>query len=197
MLRFVNARNDKKKLKEIKELYDTAFPKEERMPFWLLRKNGRKSIADLMGVYDNEEFVGMIHLVYYEDIVYLFFLAVSPEARGQGYGSRIIQALHRRFPSRRIILNIEQVVEGCDSYEERRKRKEFYLRNGLKEAGYLTKEFDVVYEMLYLGETVSFDEYWAMMSRYFGKIAAKVMKKWFTYHEECEKLPESENKKAL
>ena len=183
MLRFVNARNDKKKLKEIKELYDTAFPKEERMPFWLLRKN--------------EEFVGMIHLVYYEDIVYLFFLAVSPEARGQGYGSRIIQALHRRFPFRRIILNIEQVVEGCENYEERRKRKEFYLRNGLKEAGYLTKEFDVVYEMLYLGETVSFDEYWAMMSRYFGKIAAKVMKKWFTYHGECEKLPESENTKVL
>ena len=192
MLRFVNARNDKKRLKEIKELYDAAFPKEERMPFWLVRKNGRKSIADLMGVYDDDEFVGMIHLVYYEDIVYLFFLAVSPEARGQGYGSRILQALHRRFPSRRIILNIEQVEEGCDNYEERKKRKEFYLKNGLKEAGYLTKEFDVVYEMLYLGGNVSFDEYWAMMTRYFGKIASAIGKRWFTFYKECEETERKE-----
>ena len=35
MLRFVNARNDKKKLNEIKKLYDEAFPKEEQIPFWI------------------------------------------------------------------------------------------------------------------------------------------------------------------
>lgn len=48
MLRFVNARNDKKRLNEIKSLYDEAFPKEEQIPFWILRKAGRTSIADLM-----------------------------------------------------------------------------------------------------------------------------------------------------
>ncbi len=32
MLRFVNARNDKKRLNEIKSLYDEAFPKEDRFP---------------------------------------------------------------------------------------------------------------------------------------------------------------------
>ena len=41
MLRFVNARNDKKKLNEIKKLYDEAFPKEEQIPFWILRKASR------------------------------------------------------------------------------------------------------------------------------------------------------------
>ena len=44
MLRFVNARNDKKKLNEIKKLYDEAFPKEEQIPFWILRKASRTSI---------------------------------------------------------------------------------------------------------------------------------------------------------
>ena len=52
MLRFVNARNDKKRLNEIKSLYDEAFPKEEQIPFWILRKAGRTSTADLMQVYD-------------------------------------------------------------------------------------------------------------------------------------------------
>lgn len=125
MLRFVNARNDKKKLNEIKKLYDEAFPKEEQIPFWILRKASRTSTADLMQVYDDDLLVGFIHLVYFEDVVYLYYFAIEPDERGQGYGSKILQALRRRFSARRIILNIEVVDENCDNYEERKKRKEF------------------------------------------------------------------------
>ena len=105
MLRFVNARNDKKKLNEIKKLYDEAFPKEEQIPFWILRKASRTSTADLMQVYDDDLLVGFIHLVYFEDVVYLYYFAIEPDERGQGYGSKILQALRRRFSARRIILN--------------------------------------------------------------------------------------------
>ena len=109
MLRFVNARNDKKKLNEIKKLYDEAFPKEVQITFWILRKASRTSTADLMQVYDDDLLVGFIHLVYFEDVVYLYYFAIEPDERGQGYGSKILQALRRRFSARRIILNIEVV----------------------------------------------------------------------------------------
>ena len=132
MLRFVNARNDKKKLNEIKKLYDEAFPKEEQIPFWILRKASRTSTADLMQVYDDDLLVGFIHLVYFEDVVYLYYFAIEPDERGQGYGSKILQALRRRFSARRIILNIEVVDENCDNYEERKKRK--FYRNSQKNA---------------------------------------------------------------
>ena len=84
MLRFVNARNDKKKLNEIKKLYDEAFPKEEQIPFWILRKASRTSTADLMQVYDDDLLVGFIHLVYFEDVVYLYYFVSSrmKEVRG-------------------------------------------------------------------------------------------------------------------
>ena len=121
MLRFVNARNDKKKLNEIKKLYDEAFPKEEQIPFWILRKASRTSTADLMQVYDDDLLVGFIHLVYFEDVVYLYYFAIEPDERGQGYGSKILQALRRRFSARRIILNIEVVDENCDNYEEKKR----------------------------------------------------------------------------
>ena len=81
MLRFVNARNDKKKLNEIKKLYDEAFPKEEQIPFWILRKASRTSTADLMQVYDDDLLVGFIHLVYFEDVVYLYYLAIESARR--------------------------------------------------------------------------------------------------------------------
>ena len=179
MLRFVNARNDKKKLNEIKKLYDEAFPKEEQIPFWILRKASRTSTAELMQVYDDDLLVGFIHLVYFEDVVYLYYLAIEPDERGQGYGSKILQALRRRFSARRIILNIEVVDENCDNYEERKKRKEFYLKNGFREAGYSTREYGVEYEMLYLGGNVSYEEFLALIRKYFGRTLALMVKKNF------------------
>lgn len=179
MLHFVNARNDKKKLNEIKKLYDEAFPKEEQIPFWILRKASRTSTADLMQVYDDDLLVGFIHLVYFEDVVYLYYLAIEPDERGQGYGSKILQALRRRFSARRIILNIEVVDENCDNYEERKKRKEFYLKNGFREAGYSTREYSVEYEMLYLGGNVSYEEFLALIRKYFGRTLALMVKKNF------------------
>ena len=176
MLRFVNARNDKKKLNEIKKLYDEAFPKEEQIPFWILRKASRTSTADLMQVYDDDLLVGFIHLVYFEDVVYLYYFAIEPDERGQGYGSKILQALRRRFSARRIILNIEVVDENCDNYEERKKRKSL-SENGFREAGYSTREYGVEYEMLYLGGNVSYEEFLALIRKYFGRTLALMVKK--------------------
>ncbi len=127
MLRFVNARNDKKKLNEIKNYMMRHFQKEEQIPFWILRKASRTSTADLMQVYDDDLLVGFIHLVYFEDVVYLYYLAIEPDERGQGYGSKILQALRRRFSARRIILNIEVVDENCDNYEERKKKEKSFI----------------------------------------------------------------------
>ena len=74
------------------------FPKEEQTSLsWILRKASRTSTADLMQVYDDDLLVGFIHLVYFEDVVYLYYFAIEPDERGQGYGSKILQALRRRF----------------------------------------------------------------------------------------------------
>ncbi len=37
-----------------------------------------------MQVYDDDLLVGFIHLVYFEDVVYLYYLAIEPDERGQG-----------------------------------------------------------------------------------------------------------------
>ena len=144
-----------------------------------LPERSRTSTADLMQVYDDDLLVGFIHLVYFEDVVYLYYFAIEPDERGQGYGSKILQALRRRFSARRIILNIEAVDENCDNYEERKKRKEFYLKNGFREAGYSTREYGVEYEMLYLGGNVSYEEFLALIRKYFGRTLALMVKKNF------------------
>ena len=63
--------------------------------------------------------------------------------------------------------------------KRKKKRKEFYLKNGFQEAGYSTKEYGVEYEMLYLGGKVSYEEFLALIRKYFGRTLALMVKKKF------------------
>ena len=55
----------------------------------------------------------------------------------------------------------------------------FYLKNGFREAGYSTREYGVEYEMLYLGGNVSYEEFLALIRKYFGRTLALMVKKNF------------------
>ena len=84
-----------------------------------------------------------------------------------------MEEIKRKNAGRRVILNIETLDEECDNREERVRRKNFYLKNGFNEAGYKTRENNVVYEMLYYGGSVSEEEYSALIEKYLGKFFFK------------------------
>ena len=65
-----------------------------------------------------------------------------------------------------------------------KKEKEFYLKNGFREAGYSTREYGVEYEMLYLGGNVSYEEFLALIRKYFGRTLALMVKKNFKKRKE-------------
>ena len=67
--------------RQLKELYFRSFPKEERVPWFFMKAKSRKDGANLYGVYDGDTFVGLVHEVYFRDITYVFFLAVSPDRK--------------------------------------------------------------------------------------------------------------------
>lgn len=159
--------------KKVIKLYNEAFPKEERISTLLLKLLARKNKAKFYGIYDNEKFVGLIYNIYYKDIVFIFYLAINKELRGQGYGSKVLEFIKQKYSKHRIILCIEKVYEKSDNYKQRMKRKEFYIKNGFKDANYTIKEKGILYEMLYYNESdkrVSLQEFEEMMKKYFGKI---------------------------
>lgn len=85
-LNFLDIKNNRECNKKVIKLYKEAFPKEERIPIWLLKKLARKNKANFYGIYDNEKFIGLIYNIYYKDIVFIFYLAIDKETRGKGYG---------------------------------------------------------------------------------------------------------------
>lgn len=156
--------------KDVKKLYRTAFPADERIPFWFLMTKSKGKNAGFYNVYEKEKWVGFVYLIRYQDIIYIFYLAVSEKERGGGYGSKILKKITDKYQEKRIILFIEPVDKNADNYEERVNRKNFYEKNGFYDLNYQVSEKNVIYSALGYGNRVSKKEYLLLIKNYFGKI---------------------------
>ena len=101
-LRFVGYRNNKLNRKGLKDIYKEAFPREEKIPFWMLKMLTRDGRGEFYGVYDHEELIGLVYNVYYKDIIYISYLAIDDTKRGAGYGGRILQTIQKKYSDSRI-----------------------------------------------------------------------------------------------
>lgn len=168
MLRLVNIFDTDIGKTEIKKLYRYSFPLGERVPFFLLKAKARKQLADFYILCDDDLFAGMLYQVYNRDIVYLFYIAIEPSLRGRGYGSGLLQLAKEKNAGRRMILSIEALEKDSGNYEERVKRKQFYLKNEFQENHLITREGNVTYEMLCYGGNVSYEEYGNLIQGFLG-----------------------------
>ena len=108
---------------------------------------------------ENGRFLGFAITILHKDIVLLDYLAVSPDRRGNGLGSQILEQLNHRYEGKRILLEIEDPDARCKNKEERLRRRSFYLRNGFAVQDYKVWLFGVKMMILSHAGPVSFDEY--------------------------------------
>ncbi len=161
--------------RQCKKLYLTAFPKEERAPFWLIRSRAKSGRAEMLAAYDENEFVGFAYMVCHKDLTYLFYLAVMENMRGKGYGSKILEAIKSRYRGKRIFLAREQLDKTADNFAQRISRHQFYRRNGFEDLPCQIKEASVVYDVMGIGGNVSAEEYDALISSWAGKFLTKIV----------------------
>lgn len=174
MIKLINL--DKTNIKvNVKELYINEFPKYERFPFWFLIYKSKKKHSDFYVVYDDTEYIGLLYLTYYKDIVYIFYLSIDPSQQSKGYGSEILQYLSQTYADKRLLLNIEKVDKSAVNYEQRYKRKKFYEKNGFKNTNFEIEKKDIVYEILFLGKDVYEYEYHALFKTYLGRILNHIL----------------------
>jgi len=128
---------------EIEQLYNEAFPEEERYPFWAIIESAESDKVDFLGIYKNDQLVGFTYLIYYRDIVYVFYLAIKKSMRNQGLGSYVVKDLIARNPNKIVMLCIEQ-----PDNELKKRRRAFYLRNGMHSTGKNLDNFGYKFEFL-------------------------------------------------
>lgn len=133
-LRRVNIDESSALGKKVKALYIESFPKEERIPWPLLRMNALRKGIDLCAWMDGTVFCGLTASVAVEGMYLLLFFAVVPGKQSKGYGSAILAALRREYPC--ICLNIELLDPAAENYPQRQRRFVFYKRNGFFDTRY-------------------------------------------------------------
>lgn len=116
--------------KEVKDLMKRAFPKNERMPMWLLNYWAKKDGYDFWSYYDGEDFCGICFAVINKKTLFIWYLAVNDKMRSCGYGSAILNDVKEKYAGCEITLNVEPLYTTADNYEQRVKRIAFYARNG-------------------------------------------------------------------
>lgn len=120
--------------KKVHKLYLSAFPKEERIPWPILKLNSRRQGIDLTGWMEGKRFCGFTSSVTVDGLHFLLFFAVDEASRGQGYGSRILTALKQMYGD--VVLNVELLDPDAPNFLQRKRRFAFYERNGFLYTGY-------------------------------------------------------------
>ena len=138
--------------KRAKTLYQKTFPRYERIPLSILFLFfKKKENVAFFNIFDQTNWLGFIYLWIGENLIYLQYLAIDEMFRSKGFGGMAIEKIKEKYPGRRIFLGIEEVAEGVDNFEQRQKRKKFYMRHGFLSSGYKREQKSVSMELLVYG----------------------------------------------
>lgn len=138
LLRVEKVRKSKRK-QEIKTMYFSAFPKNDRMPFGMMVFLSYLWNTEFLAFYDADVLCGFVYMATVGRQTFIMFFAVDQSLRSKGYGSGILSAIQALHPKNKWIVSIEPCVASASDIEARLSRKRFYLRNGFAESGYFMK----------------------------------------------------------
>ena len=143
----------------IYKLYRSAFPRSERKPFSMIYKMSRAGKTDTWYITDEGRFVGLAITINGPDRILLDYFAIDEQARNGGYGSQILKMLISHYAPKSLFGEIENVIDEGEDLPLRKRRKQFYLRNGLKEMEVMVYLFGVKMELIGTGTPLTFEEY--------------------------------------
>jgi GNAT superfamily N-acetyltransferase len=137
MLQFFDVTRDASWFPQVKALYESAFPANERIPikhllddkikreFWAFFDDDFRGNLSATETAATPTFCGFSNSITHGSITNIVYFAVVSELRSRGYGSQILQVIHEQHPDTRIVVDIE-----VEELERRNRRRDFYLRNG-------------------------------------------------------------------
>ncbi len=137
----------------------------------------KKGKSDVWYCEKDGKFAGLVITINGPEKILIDYLAVSEKRRGQGIGSAVLQAIRQIYAGKGVFLEIEVVDENADNYEERKRRKQFYLANGMTGMGVYVELFGVDMELLGYDCSLTFEEYREFYRKNYNEWAATHIKK--------------------
>ena len=135
---------------KIKQLYETAFPEGEQIPWEDLMRLVGEMPLDFTAYYDDEELIGFT--IVYPRKSFNWYFAVREELRGKGYGQRILTQLIEHYKGQTCVLDMESPTQVCENSDQRERRHAFYLRNGFRDTNVYRTYNDITMTIMMMGE---------------------------------------------
>ena len=146
------SRQKKTEGQKIKQLYETAFPKDEQIPWDDLMRLVEEMSLDFTAYYEGEEFIGFTIVYPRKSFNWFWYFAVREELRGKGYGQQILTQLIERYKGQPFVLDMESTTQVCDNLAQRKRRQAFYLRNGFRDTHVYRTYNDIIMTIMMKGE---------------------------------------------
>ena len=138
---------------EVDALYPLAFPRVDKFAFDAMCRFAEGGGAEFTAYLDEGKFCGFSFTLKADRYLFVLYLAMNPELRSRGYGSRVLQSLAADNPGIDMVLDIELPYEDAPNAEQRYRRRAFYERNGFWCTGDVFGVDDNLYLIMTTGKT--------------------------------------------
>lgn len=117
---------------EVNALAKEAFPLQEYLAPSKLVEMAKADNFDFLALTDNNSFVGFMVVQTYQNLAYLFFLAIVSTCHSKGYGSRAIKTLKTEYPDKKQVVDFEMLDDTASNYKQRKKGVNFTSETVIK-----------------------------------------------------------------
>jgi len=160
----INVKENSKEYEDFLSLYHMAFPPIEQIPENFFQASIHAEGASVTAYYTEETFVGFTYTIETEHFLFLYFFAIEPELRSQGFGSEIIRNhLMKRYPGKPIVLNAEAPDDAAEDNVVRLRRIAFYEHVGFVQLNYKFYDERILFRILCTSPDLNIDEYEAFL----------------------------------
>ena len=127
MIKLIEMKNDIKNKNVYHQIFNDAFPIEERWNFDMLFENKNNSSYKLYSILDDDNPIGLTMIWRFEEFYYGEYLAIDKNLRGKNYGSQVLNKIFDMHNDKLIVIE----VEPYDLNDIAKRRIDWYKRFGL------------------------------------------------------------------
>ena len=109
---------------KIKQLYETAFPEDEQIPWKDLMRLVEEMPLDFTAYYDGEDFISFTIVYPRKSINWLWYFAVCEKLRGKGYGQKILTQMIEHYKGQSFVLDMESPTQVSENIDQRKRRQD-------------------------------------------------------------------------
>ena len=162
---------------QIKQLYETAFPEGEQIPWEDLMRLVEEMPLDFTAYYEGDVmekreqndacidfaesrqnstegqmFIGFTIVYPRKSFNWYWYFAVRDDLRGKDYGQQILTQLIEHYKGQTCDLDMESPTQVCENIEQRKRRYAFYLRNGFRDTNVYRTYNDITMTIMMMGD---------------------------------------------